>query len=240
MLLQLPPELLILCLVHISDQDLVSLSHTCKTLYFLSHDRNLSHLRFMVVLETMHWRLIPINSNISDRHEIALTLVQRHVIPKAHHMFLSPHPVQGALNFRSLLSTSFRKALLSRELKNQLPRDHLIKTGIMKPGDKVSAKVHRLQFNRVVSVINEFFKHSFKRPSFHTAWKKGLLRYYDDELNFESVGVELLAKMFEGCQIGKDEEPEPNYFKVARNPPARAKVLKLKRYYEELDRTVCV
>lgn len=98
----------------------------------------------------------------------------------------------------------------------------------------MSAKVHRLQFNRVVSVINEFFKHSFKRPSFHTAWKKGLLRYYDDELNFEAVGVELLAKMFEGCQIGKDEEPEANYWRVNRDPPARAKVLRLRRYYEGL------
>lgn len=234
MLLQLPPELTILILALLPDPDLAAVAHTCKVLYYFTRDRNLQHLRFMMRKNVMHQSLVAISTN-SDRHELARLLVQRHVIHKAHYLFLSPQPVQGALNFRTLLSTSFRKALLSRELKRQIPRQKLIAVGILKPGDKVSAKVHRLQFNRIVSVIEEFFKHSFKRPTFHTAWKKGLLRYYDDQLNYEAVGVELLAKMFEGCQISKDEEPEANYFKTKRNPPARAKVLKLKKYYEQLE-----
>lgn len=205
----LPMEIIIEICTNLRDSHLASFSQTCKKFHFVVNDAQLRIRRYY----ENRGRVLD-KTQFLFRDSDLRKLVKARILISCHGNFLAPLPCQTILEFGRQLERSLIKNKLSRELQKRPMAKELGERHILLPGGKIAGSIARLEFNRQVYMLEQFFAHSFKRPRFHVAWRRGLIRYYNEELGSKKVGVELLAQMFESCQISKEEEPESNYYKV--------------------------
>jgi hypothetical protein len=213
----LPDEIWMLVFDHLDIPDLLTCSRVNHSFRSIALDPRLHRDR---LANTAKWLNIayPLRPSSKDLYErnILLSRVQ-----------LAPSPCQRHIQTTARLARIFVKDSLRRGLCRRPTRKELLDRGVMKKGGIFAEQVGSLERQKVVDVIRGFFSGS-QRPSLELAIKRGVASPPPPP---ESRPVRVLARMF---SYWRDSPPSRNVQRNIRDPPTRANVHRMTKWFEEL------
>lgn len=211
---EVPDEIWSVILEYTDIPDLKEVAMTNHRLRRLAVDPVLHHHRLET---TKRWLDNGALSRPSPRD-----LVSRHILMSS--VGLSPLQTPQYLELVYTLYHNIKVDTVNKELARRPSREELMRRGILRPGGKFAATMRSIEREKATDSVKAFLNGP-QRPTLEKAINRGVVA----EKDVYQRPVSTLKRMF-SYWLEREHKP---WTAATKNPPPRANVLKMRKWFEE-------